>query len=181
MQMATEIIIQVAPLSFNFWQSLTPCTVTSPFQTSNQRPEPPVSCLEPNPLMTNRSPNPKLNSPHSKLQRQLRSLDLAFNLPLVKSLGGKKRGELLVKRAELELSFNTRRRFDSTIEAILLSCGERHCTASALCLLSQCNEHMGHGLQRRVGKEEGFITAVELVPRKGLEPIVHGLLIVAYL
>lgn len=50
-----------------------------------------------------------------------------------------------------------------------------------LCLLSQCNEHMGHGLQRRVAKEEGFITAVELVPRKGLEPIVHGLLIVAYL
>ncbi|KAK9231471.1 hypothetical protein WN943_021706 [Citrus x changshan-huyou] len=45
--------------------------------------------------MTNTSPNPKLSSPHSKLKRQLKSPDLAFNPPLVKSLGGKELGEFL--------------------------------------------------------------------------------------
>lgn len=123
--------------------------------------------------MTNTSPNPKLKSPHSKLKRQLKSPDLAFNPPLVKSLGGKELGELSVRRAELELSFNRRRRFDSTTEAILLSCGGRHCTATAFCLLSRCNELLG--FSEESARRKALLQQYSLSTRKGLDPLLMGL------
>ncbi|KAJ4714565.1 putative Tetratricopeptide repeat (TPR)-like superfamily protein [Melia azedarach] len=70
----------------------------------------------------------------------LKSIDLALNLPRVKLLALKERGEALVARAELKLKVNTKRRVDSAVEdlkeAVRVSEGE--CNFKALCLLSEC-------------------------------------------
>ncbi|KAJ9170436.1 hypothetical protein P3X46_018543 [Hevea brasiliensis] len=73
----------------------------------------------------------------------LKALESALSSPRVKSLEGRERGDALIKRAELKMAVNRRRRVDSAIddlkEGVKLSGeGER-----ALCLLGQCYEWKG--------------------------------------
>lgn len=71
----------------------------------------------------------------------LKSLDLALSSPRVKSLAGGERGDALVKRAELKLAVNRRRRVDSAIEDLKEAVRLRiEGDERAFCLLGQCYE-----------------------------------------
>ncbi|WCJ32000.1 Tetratricopeptide repeat (TPR)-like superfamily protein [Euphorbia peplus] len=73
----------------------------------------------------------------------LKALDLALSSPRVKSLEDRDRGDALVKRAELKIAVNRKRRVDSAIddlkEAVEL-CGDRE---KAFRVLGQCYESKG--------------------------------------
>ncbi|KAM7274947.1 hypothetical protein ACFE04_016813 [Oxalis oulophora] len=82
----------------------------------------------------------------------LRSLDLALAVPRVKALAEKERGEALVKRAELKMKVNLKRRVDSAIEDLeegirVLSRQEKKFDSVGLglglCLLGECYEYKG--------------------------------------
>ncbi|GAV70067.1 TPR_11 domain-containing protein [Cephalotus follicularis] len=93
----------------------------------------------------------------------LKSLVLALSSPRVKSLADRERGDALVKRAELKLEVNKRRRVDSAVEDLeeairLLSQGK--CNPRALCLLGECYELKG----RTVEAKRAFEEALEVEP-----------------
>ncbi|KAL6222822.1 hypothetical protein ACLB2K_006212 [Fragaria x ananassa] len=102
----------------------------------------------------------------------LRSLDAALSPPCVKLLAERERGEALVKRAELKLAVNRRRRVDSAVEdlveAVGLSEGEGDTTAFSL--LGQCYEWKGmreearKAFERALGMDSGSVLA-----RQGLD------------
>ncbi|XP_009364809.1 uncharacterized protein LOC103954711 [Pyrus x bretschneideri] len=75
----------------------------------------------------------------------LKSLDVALSPPCVKSLSEKERGDALVKRAELKLGLNRRRRVDSAVEDLVdaVKLGRAEGDATAFCLLGQCYEWKG--------------------------------------
>lgn len=101
----------------------------------------------------------------------LKSMDTALSSPQVKSLTEAERENALVKRAELKLAVNRRRRVDSAVEdleeAVRLSGGVN---SEALCLLGECYEWKG-----MKGKaKEAFERAFQLEPdsikaRSGLD------------
>ncbi|KAG4119026.1 hypothetical protein ERO13_D11G053600v2 [Gossypium hirsutum] len=104
----------------------------------------------------------------------LRSLDLALAFPRVKSLSEKERVEALVRRAELKLAVNKRRRVDWAVsdleEAVKVSDKEVETKTKAFCLLGVCYELKG----MREESRKAFVEALKLEPastlaRQGLE------------
>ncbi|KAI4314428.1 hypothetical protein L6164_027338 [Bauhinia variegata] len=91
----------------------------------------------------------------------LKSMDSALSSPHVKSLSQRERQEALVKRAQLKLAVNKRRRVDSAVddlvEAVSLCEGN---DSEALCLLGQCYEWKGN----KEKAEEAFKRAIEVEP-----------------
>ncbi|XVF17374.1 hypothetical protein REPUB_Repub10bG0116000 [Reevesia pubescens] len=77
----------------------------------------------------------------------LRSIDLALASPRVKSLSERERVEAMLRRAELKLAVNRRRRVDSAVtdleEAVRVSDEESEVKTRALCLLGECYEFKG--------------------------------------
>ncbi len=92
----------------------------------------------------------------------LKSLDLALSPPRVRSLSESERGDALVKRAELKLAMNRRRRVDSAVddlvEAVKLS--GMNDKATAFCLLGECYEWKGMRQEAR----EAFQEALRVEP-----------------
>ncbi|PON84729.1 N-terminal acetyltransferase A, auxiliary subunit [Trema orientale] len=102
----------------------------------------------------------------------LRSLDLALSPPCVKSLSGRERGDALLKRAELKLAVNRRRRIDSAVqdlvESVRLSDGDGE--SKALCLLGQCYELKGMKEPAREAYEKALrVEPGSVVARQGLD------------
>ncbi|CAN1165329.1 hypothetical protein LINPERPRIM_LOCUS33683 [Linum perenne] len=73
----------------------------------------------------------------------LKAIDSALTLPQGKALQGKERGDALVKRGELKIAVNKRRRLDSAIEDLkeAVDCGGGG--EKGFCLLGQCYEWKG--------------------------------------
>ena len=106
----------------------------------------------------------------------LRSLDLALASSRVKSLAKSERVEALVRRAELKLAVNKRRRVDSAVtdleEAVRMSEAEENCGVKtmAFCLLGECYEFKG----LREEAQKAFNVALKMEPgssvaRQGLD------------
>ncbi|XP_062100483.1 uncharacterized protein LOC133806389 [Humulus lupulus] len=105
----------------------------------------------------------------------LRSLDLALSPPCAKSLSRGERGDALVKRAELKLAMNRKRRVDSAvddlIEAVRLCDGDAG--SRALCLLGQCYEWKGlmestrENCEKALSMEPGSFVARQGLGRSG--------------
>ncbi|XP_068314958.1 uncharacterized protein [Pyrus communis] len=95
-----------------------------------------------------------------------KSLDAALSTPCVKTLSEKERGDALVKRAELKLGLNRRRRVDSAVEDLVhaVRLGRAEGDATAFCLLGQCYEW------KRMRKEtrEEFERALRVNPGSDL-------------
>lgn len=91
----------------------------------------------------------------------LKSMDSALSSPQVKSLSEAEREDALVKRAQLKLAVNRRRRVDSAVEdlveAVRLSGGSN---SEALCLLGECYEWKG----MKEKAKESFERAFQLEP-----------------
>ncbi|KAF5454390.1 hypothetical protein F2P56_024059, partial [Juglans regia] len=91
----------------------------------------------------------------------LRSLDLALSSPRVRSIVGKERGDALVKRAELKLGMNRKRRVDSAVEDLVEAgrvSGDSN--TRAYCLLGECYEWKG----RKEEAREAFENALRVQP-----------------
>ncbi|XP_004250524.1 uncharacterized protein [Solanum lycopersicum] len=100
----------------------------------------------------------------------LRSLDSALSPPAVKLLSGGERADALLKRAELLVALNRKRRVDSALmdllEAVKLNCSDR---AKAFCLLGQCYEIKGLKIEAHNAFEEALKVEPDLVSaREGL-------------
>ncbi|KAJ7953513.1 Tetratricopeptide repeat-containing domain [Quillaja saponaria] len=104
----------------------------------------------------------------------LKSLDSALLSPMVKSLSERQREEALVKRAQLKLAVNRRRRVDSAIEDLVQATSLSDGTNSkAMCLLGQCFEWKGmtekakEAFERALGLEPESVEAREGLGRLG--------------
>ncbi|GKV23526.1 hypothetical protein SLEP1_g33236 [Rubroshorea leprosula] len=110
----------------------------------------------------------------------LRSLDLALASPRVRSIQGRERVEALVRRAELKLAVNRKRRVDSAVadleEAVRVSegggggggCGG--VDARAFCVLGECYEFKGMKEEARRAFQEALKMDPECgVARRGLD------------
>ncbi|KAL2905853.1 Anaphase-promoting complex subunit CDC27 [Bienertia sinuspersici] len=73
----------------------------------------------------------------------LKSLDSALTPPAAKSLSKREKGDALVKRAELQLSVNRRRRVDSALMDLVEAVSLTRDNPKAFCLLGQCYEIKG--------------------------------------
>ncbi|KAL4361004.1 hypothetical protein GQ457_04G034860 [Hibiscus cannabinus] len=108
----------------------------------------------------------------------LRSLDLALASTRVKSLSEKERLEALVRRAELKLAVNKKRRVDSAVtdleEAVKVS-GEMEeggIKTRAFCLLGVCYELKGMRDESRTAFEEALkVEPDSTVARQGLQRV----------
>ncbi|KAL3355309.1 hypothetical protein AABB24_019402 [Solanum stoloniferum] len=98
----------------------------------------------------------------------LRSLDSALSPPAVKSLSEGERADALLKRAELLVALNRKRRVDSALmdlfEALKLDCSDR---AKAFCLLGQCYEIKGLKIEAHNAFEEALKVEPNLVLAHG--------------
>ncbi|KAK8693150.1 hypothetical protein V6N13_070744 [Hibiscus sabdariffa] len=106
----------------------------------------------------------------------LRSLDLALASTRVKSLSEKERLEALVRRAELKLAVNKKRRVDSAVtdleEAVKVSdeMEEGGIKTRAFCLLGVCYELKGMRDESRTAFEEALkVEPDSTVARQGLQ------------
>ncbi|XP_065875135.1 uncharacterized protein [Euphorbia lathyris] len=102
----------------------------------------------------------------------LKALDLALSSPRVKSLEDRERGDALVKRAELKMAVNRKRRVDSAIEdlkeAVKLS-GDRERAFSAL---GQCYEWKGMKEEAQSAFQEALrIQTQSVEARTGLDRV----------
>lgn len=100
----------------------------------------------------------------------LRSLHVALSPPCVKSLAARERADALIKRAELKIEVNRRRRVDSAVqdlvEAVRIGGGEPR----ALGLLGQCYEWKGMRDEAREGYEKSLrVEPGSIVARQGLD------------
>ncbi|XP_022773894.1 uncharacterized protein LOC111316148 [Durio zibethinus] len=90
----------------------------------------------------------------------LRSLDLALASPRVKSLSERERVEAMVRRAELKLAVNKRRRVDSAVrdleEAVRMSDQQGAIITKAFCLLGECYEFKGMKEEARNALQEAL-------------------------
>ncbi|KAK6237893.1 hypothetical protein QUC31_003362 [Theobroma cacao] len=90
----------------------------------------------------------------------LRSLDLALTSPRSKSLAQRERVEAMVRRAELKLAVNKRRRVDSAVtdleKAIRVSEEEGGVKTRAFCLLGECYELKGMREEAKKAFEEAL-------------------------
>ncbi|CAL1377484.1 unnamed protein product [Linum trigynum] len=73
----------------------------------------------------------------------LKAIDSALSPPRGKALQGKERGDALVKRAELKVAVNRRRRVDSAIEDLTVAVQLGASGEKGYCLLGQCYEWKG--------------------------------------
>lgn len=73
----------------------------------------------------------------------LRSLDAALSPPAVKLLSRTEKGDALVKRAEMQLAVNRRRRVESAVLDLVEAVDLTRDNAKGFCLLGQCYEHKG--------------------------------------
>jgi tetratricopeptide (TPR) repeat protein len=101
----------------------------------------------------------------------LRSLDLALSSPRVRSLAERERGDALVKRAELKLSTNRRRRVDSAVEDLVEAVRLGGSTkATAFCLLGECYEWKGIREEAKNAFEEALrVEPGSVAARQGLD------------
>lgn len=99
----------------------------------------------------------------------LRSLDTALSSATAKSLPGGERGDALVKRAELQIALNRRRRVESAVADLEEAVGLSPANSKAYCLLGQCYEMKGMKDEARKAFEE----AIRLEPRS--DPARQGL------
>ncbi|XP_009615438.1 uncharacterized protein [Nicotiana tomentosiformis] len=100
----------------------------------------------------------------------LKYLDLALSPPAVKALSDGERGDALLKRAELQVALNRKRRVDSAmldlLETVKLGCSDQ---AKAFCLLGQCYEMKGLKIEAQNAFEEALKIEPDLVAaREGL-------------
>lgn len=99
----------------------------------------------------------------------LRSLDVALSTPFVKSLSERERGDALVKRAELKVAVNRRRRIDSAVEDLVEAVSRTELNSKALCLLGQCYEWKGMRTEAREAFEKASrVEPGSLVAQEGL-------------
>ncbi|XP_074308535.1 uncharacterized protein LOC141643322 [Silene latifolia] len=73
----------------------------------------------------------------------LKALDAALAPPVVKSLSAREKGDALVKRAEIMIGVNKRRRVDSALEDLVEAVELTRDNCKAFCLLGQCYEFKG--------------------------------------
>ncbi|GLU13033.1 hypothetical protein SLE2022_296820 [Rubroshorea leprosula] len=107
----------------------------------------------------------------------LRSLDLALASPRVRSIEGRERVEALVRRAELKLAVNRKRRVDSAVadleEAVRVSeggGGGGGVDVRAFCVLGECYEFKGMKEEARRAFQEALKMDPECgVARRGLD------------
>ncbi|XVF61501.1 hypothetical protein PTKIN_Ptkin08bG0134900 [Pterospermum kingtungense] len=105
----------------------------------------------------------------------LRSLDLALASTRVKSLPQRERVEAMMRRAELKLAVNKRRRVDSAVmdleEAVRMSDEEGGAVKTkAFCLLGECYEFKGMREEARQAFEEALkVEPGSSLARLGLE------------
>lgn len=100
----------------------------------------------------------------------IRSLDAALSPPASKSLSGRERGDALVKRAELQLAVNRRRRVDSALSDLVEAVSQTRDNPKGFCLLGQCYEIKG----MKEEASEAFRKALKIDPastlaREGLD------------
>ncbi|CAN0858301.1 hypothetical protein LINGRAHAP2_LOCUS7181 [Linum grandiflorum] len=90
----------------------------------------------------------------------LKALDTALTPPQGKALQGKERGDALVKRAELKIAVNKRRRLESAMEDLkeAVECGGGG--EKGYCLLGQCYEWKG----LRVDAKCAYLEALKTQP-----------------
>ncbi|KDP29775.1 hypothetical protein JCGZ_18710 [Jatropha curcas] len=86
----------------------------------------------------------------------LKALDSALSSPREKSLERRDRGDALVKRAELKMAVNRRRRVDSAIEDLKCAVELSREGEKAFCLLGQCYEWKGMGDEAKWAFEEAL-------------------------
>ncbi|KAL5988446.1 hypothetical protein ACLOJK_036210 [Asimina triloba] len=101
----------------------------------------------------------------------LRSLDAALSPPASKSLLDAERADALIKRAELQIEINRRRRIDAAVsdlvEALRLCVGKN---SKAYCLLGSCYETKGMKEEARKAYESAVgIDAASSEARDGLK------------
>ncbi|CAO2830336.1 unnamed protein product [Amaranthus hypochondriacus] len=100
----------------------------------------------------------------------LRSLDSALTSPASKSLSGRERGDALVKRAELQLGVNRRRRVDSALSDLVEAVSLTRDNSKAFCLLGQCYEMKGMRNEACAAFDEALkIEPESTVAREGLD------------
>ncbi|XP_058069375.1 uncharacterized protein LOC131218693 [Magnolia sinica] len=88
----------------------------------------------------------------------LRSLDTALSPPSSKSLSDAERADALVKRAELQIEVNRRRRTDAAVSDLVEAIGLTSGNLKAYCLLGSCYEHKGMKEEAR----EAYESAVRI-------------------
>ncbi|KAK9678848.1 hypothetical protein RND81_11G236800 [Saponaria officinalis] len=91
----------------------------------------------------------------------LRSLDMALTTPAVKTLSEREKGDALVKRAEIQMAVNKRRRVDSAMTDLIEAVGLTRDNSKAYSLLGQCYEIKGVKDEEAV---KAFSRALELDP-----------------
>lgn len=99
----------------------------------------------------------------------LKSLDLALSPPAVKMLSESERGDALIRRAELLIGLNRKRRVDSAVEDLLEAIGLSPDNSRAFCLLGHCYEIK----EMREEARNAFEKSLELEP--GLKEAREGL------
>ncbi|CAK9169194.1 unnamed protein product [Ilex paraguariensis] len=94
----------------------------------------------------------------------IRSLDIALSPPALKSLPERERADALIKRAELQIAVNRKRRVDSAVadlvEAVRLYGDNTNRNSKAFCLLGQCYETKG----LREEAKNAFAEALRIEP-----------------
>ncbi|XP_020218146.1 uncharacterized protein LOC109801478 [Cajanus cajan] len=90
----------------------------------------------------------------------IKSLDAALSSPAAKSLSAAERAGALVRRAELKVGVNRRRRVDSGIEDLVEAVGLSGNDSEALCLLGKCYEWKG----MKSEAEDAFQKVLEIDP-----------------
>ncbi|GER47125.1 tetratricopeptide repeat protein [Striga asiatica] len=90
----------------------------------------------------------------------LKSLDAALSPPAVKMLSGREKGDALLRRAELQIELNRRRRVDSAIDDLVEAVGLSPDNSKAFCLLGQSYETKGLRDEAR----NAFVEALKIEP-----------------
>lgn len=94
----------------------------------------------------------------------IKSLDAALSPPAVKLLSDREKADALVKRAELQMAVNRRRRVDSAVSDLVEAVGLTRDNATAFCLLGQCYELKG----MRDEALDAFERALQVEPESDL-------------
>lgn len=100
----------------------------------------------------------------------LKSLDVALSPPCLKSLSEKELAKALMKRAELKIAVNRKRRLDSAVEDLLEAVSLVGDDSKAFCLLGQCYEWKEMKDEARQAFEKALTVDPESGPaREGLD------------
>ncbi|GMH24665.1 hypothetical protein Nepgr_026508 [Nepenthes gracilis] len=99
----------------------------------------------------------------------LRSLDAALSPPSVKLLSVGEKSDALVKRAEIQMAVNRRRRIDSAVSDLVEAVALTRDNVKAFCLLGQCYEQKRMWAEAQKAYEEALKIEPEcLSAREGL-------------